>query len=303
MRRHYCLGLIIALLSVGMARAQSCATYPNTLTNGTTADATQVMANFNYVLHCSVQRGFLGGATLSNDATSPNTVMDTAAGLATSDDATVQMPIAAFTKNANAAWAVGSAGGCLDSGSALAASTWYHLFIIERTDTAVVDELCSTSATLPTLPSSYSKKRRIGSFRTDTSAHILGFLQVGDQFMWKTSILDVNAAAPGSAAVTRTLTVPAGVVTEALVEAGVQAAATSEAVLLSPLAITDSPALLGSFASVSIVTGGGGSGSVGVTQARVLTNTSSQIRSRMWTGGTGSATFITTIGWRDFLGR
>src|SRR5690349_9387130 len=31
----------------GTAAAQTCASYPNTLTNGAVADATQVMANFN----------------------------------------------------------------------------------------------------------------------------------------------------------------------------------------------------------------------------------------------------------------
>lgn len=35
------------------ASAQACPTLPNTLTNGTAADATQVMANFNYILNCA----------------------------------------------------------------------------------------------------------------------------------------------------------------------------------------------------------------------------------------------------------
>ena len=37
----------LAAAPFGAATAQSCATYPNTLTNGTTADANQVMADFN----------------------------------------------------------------------------------------------------------------------------------------------------------------------------------------------------------------------------------------------------------------
>jgi len=41
--------LFIAIVACAASRAlaQTCATYPNTLTNGTTADASQVMANFN----------------------------------------------------------------------------------------------------------------------------------------------------------------------------------------------------------------------------------------------------------------
>ncbi len=169
---------VLFLASAGIANA-ACASLPYNLTNGTTADANQVMANFNYLLSCGVLQGYLSGNTLSNDGTSPNTVIDTTAGVATSDDATVVMGTAAMTKNANASWSVGSSNGCLDSGSSLATSTWYHLFVIERTDTGVVDELCSTSATSPTLPSPYTKKRRVGSFKTNSLAHILAFIQVG----------------------------------------------------------------------------------------------------------------------------
>ena len=203
----------------GTASAQSCNTYPNTLTNGTSADANQVMANFNYVLNCvnsqasgAVLRGRLGGLTLSNNATNPNTVINTAAGVANSDDATYNMSLAAFTKNANAAWALGNGNGCLDSGSALAASTWYHLFVIARTDTGVVDELCSTSASAPTMPASYTKKRRIGSFRTNSSSQILGFSQNGDEFLLKTPITDLNSVTIGTSARSLvTLTVPTGI--------------------------------------------------------------------------------------------
>lgn len=45
-------GLLLMLISIGAASAQSCGAVPNTLTNGTNADATQVMANFNAVVNC-----------------------------------------------------------------------------------------------------------------------------------------------------------------------------------------------------------------------------------------------------------
>ena len=44
---------IFSVAIAGTAGAQTCTAYPNTLTNGTTADATQVMANFN----CAVLLG------------------------------------------------------------------------------------------------------------------------------------------------------------------------------------------------------------------------------------------------------
>jgi len=43
----------VLLLSVGTAMAQNCPANPNNLTNGTTADASQVMQNFNNLLTCA----------------------------------------------------------------------------------------------------------------------------------------------------------------------------------------------------------------------------------------------------------
>ncbi len=127
---------------------------------------------------------FLGGLGVSNDGTSPNTVFDVAAGTVTSDDYTVMMKLAAFTKTLSS-WALGSGNGCLDTG-AVASATWYHVFLIERTDTGVVDVLCSLSAASPTFPASYTKKARIWSiFTCDTiwcasaSTNISQFTQRG----------------------------------------------------------------------------------------------------------------------------
>ena len=49
-----CLAFVFAFILVLLepSHAQNCSAYPNTLTNGTNADATQVMGNFNYVLGC-----------------------------------------------------------------------------------------------------------------------------------------------------------------------------------------------------------------------------------------------------------
>src|SRR5438045_63638 len=131
------------------------------------------------------------------------------------------MKLASFTKS-TAAWAAGSANGCLDTG-AVANSTWYHLFVIERTDTGVVDELCSTSATAPTMPTSYTKKRRIGSFKTDGSAHVLGFTQYGAanvrEYVWVAGVEDQSAASVpnGSRSLLTLASVPAGIKVVAIV--------------------------------------------------------------------------------------
>lgn len=55
-------GLMLAV-TAGAARAQSCGPLPNTLTNNTTADATQVMGNLNTLLNCINSNGSIGTST------------------------------------------------------------------------------------------------------------------------------------------------------------------------------------------------------------------------------------------------
>lgn len=248
-------------------------------------------------------RGYLAGLSLSNDSGSPNTTIDTSAGIAASDDFTVLMALAAFTKTTGA-WTLGSGGGCLDTG-VVAINTWYHLFVIQRTDTGVVDELCSTSIGSPTFPTSYTKKRRIGSFKTDGASNIILFFQYADEFYWKTPpTIDVSAANPGTAAVTRTLTVPTGVKVQAIVEVGINnSTSNTVAVYLSSLDTTDSvPSVTA--APLATVSGGNASATASaIAQARVWTNASAQIRSRLSASGAGDVLSIQAIGWRDSLGR
>lgn len=92
-------------------------------------------------------RGYLAGCILSNDATTPNTVVDISTGIAQSEDATTTMALATLTKSISSTWAVGTGNGALDQGAVLA-STWYHAYVIERTDTGVVDALLSQAPSL-----------------------------------------------------------------------------------------------------------------------------------------------------------
>src|SRR3990167_7022302 len=78
----------------------------------------------------------LTGCTLSNGGAGRE--VDISSCGAASDDATIAnrvfMTGSASTKRITVAWAVGANQGCLDSG-AVAASTWYHVFVIQRVDT------------------------------------------------------------------------------------------------------------------------------------------------------------------------
>lgn len=290
----------VALLGFpfGSAQAQSCGPVPYALTNGTTADASQVMANFNFLSNCQGQlRGYLGGLTMSNDIVSPNTVIDTATGVAASDDATMLMKVSAITKNANAAWAAGGGSGCLDSGSTLVASTWYHLFVIGNPNTGAIDEVCSTSAASPNLPSGYTKKRRIGSFRTNGSSQILAFVQNGDQFWWKSAILDANSAllAVGARAALPTLTVPTSIQPDAIFTIQIQ-----------PTSAVATVFSLTSFEQNDTSNAGQGelisySGNYAAGRFSVRANASAQVFGHVYISSVNM--WINTLGWVDNRGR
>lgn len=159
----------------------------------------------------AVLRGYISGLTLSNDPVTPNTILNIAPGIATSDDITASIEITSAFSKTTASWSVGSGNGSLDSGS-VANNTWYHVFAIMRVDTGVVDFLFSTSATAPTMPSGYSKKRRIGSILTDASGNIIPFTQFGNEFLWKTIPNHVSAGSPPPTTATlMSLIVPTGI--------------------------------------------------------------------------------------------
>ena len=263
-------------------------------------------------------RGAIGGCALSNDPTTPNTIIDAAAGFVCSSDQTTLMLLAAITKSIGSTWAVGSGNGGLDQGSVLA-STWYHAYVIERVDTGVVDLLLSqspdigatpvtatsaspcvfnwntstplpfqngapivlggsaaptgftigttyyavacnqaagtfqlsatqggaainssstgtavTAATAPTMPTNYTKRRYIGSIKTDVSSHILAFSQNGDEFLWSVATADIATSTLGTSAVLFPLNVPPGFKVNALLRGYAYCASTCNVLINSP---------------------------------------------------------------------
>jgi len=72
------------------------------------------------------------------------------------------------------------------------ASLWYYTFGIVKADgTSAL--LASASPTAPTLPATYTKFRRVGSFLTDPTAHILPFTHINNKWTLATSPRDYNA--------------------------------------------------------------------------------------------------------------
>lgn len=83
----------------------------------------------------------------------------------------------------------------LDAGS-VAANTWYAVFAIYGTTTAL---LFSLSASAPTLPTGYEFMARIGWVRTDGSSDILAFDQRGSKTRWINTGSGLRQMASGSA--------------------------------------------------------------------------------------------------------
>lgn len=250
----------------------------------------------------SVPRGQIFGLTLSNNVSDATNDVDISAGQAASDatsPATLTLA-ASITKRLDAAWSVGTNQGGLDTGAI--ADTTYHVWLIQRSDTGVVDVLFSTSASSPTMPTNYDRKRRIGSV-VRASGAILAFTQVGDEFLLTTPVLDVNATNPGTSAVLRTLSVPSGIKVQAMVNVHISQLTSGRSVVyVSSPDQTDTAPSIGA-APGGLIAPSVGSNDESIQFMRVRTNTSAQIRTRHSASGASDVIRIATQGWIDTRGR
>lgn len=248
--------------------------------------------------------GYLYGLTLSNDAGDATNDLDIATGYAAEASGGVIMNLgSAYVKQLDAAWAVGTNQGMRDTG-AISNATW-HIFLIQRSDTAVVDVLASLSPTAPTMPASYDRKRRIGSIVRSGGA-IKAFTQLGDEFLWKTTpVADVAATSTGTAAVTRTLTVPTGIQVDAIVQVGLDDddGSNVEVAYISPLDTTDVAPSATAPRIADVSTGKASDEADGSVVKYVRTNTSAQVRSRVSASSADITLYLTTLGWVDDRGQ
>ncbi|HZP98628.1 MAG TPA: hypothetical protein VFB13_03760 [Reyranella sp.] len=230
-------------------------------------------------------RSYLAGLALSNDGTTPNTKLDVAAGICTDDTNAYMLSLLSGVIDCTTVGANG-----LDAGS-LAASTWYHVYAISKAAGASPALLASTNASSPTLPATYTLKRRIGSFKTDGSAHILAFVQWGDNFRWVTPVLDASAVSLTTTFVDLTLTVPTGVQVQAYGSA--QSSSGTQKIMLRPKA-----ASAGSTPPLNSI---GGSNSDVVGYWTLVTDTAAKIQ---WAANSSSSSnYLQTEGWYDRRGK
>lgn len=240
-------------------------------------------------------QGGLYGLTLSTVGGSA-TFGIAAGSAADSTNVLIMAPLSAYTKNTSA-WAVGSGSGSLDTG-AIANNTWYHVFLIQRPDTGVVDILTSLSASAPTLPANYVFFRRIGAMKTDGSATWILFSQNGDEFLWPTPINDINSAAFSTAPVLGTMSVPPGVKCTARFRGLMANSVAGVSILInSPDESVAAPnGVTGNATANSLVAGIGTAFDLSI-----RTNTSGQVR---FVASAASTTIAcATYGWVDTRGR
>lgn len=240
-------------------------------------------------------RSYLAGLTLSAAGSSAS--FDIAAGVATDSTNAGMMALASAYTKTTSAWAVGSGSGALDTGS-IASGTWYHAFLIERTDTGVVDVLVSLSATSPTLPTNYTLCRRIGAMKTDASAHWVAFTQRGDYFQWRANVVDFNTATDTPWTLL-TLSVPSGVRVRPLLT-GYFACATATSYVFALTSGEDTS----STSPIWLLKGVYANDSAYANTDQIFTNTSAQIRIRSSVAsGTMSNVGLETRGWIDRRGK
>lgn len=253
-------------------------------------------------LDASFLPNYLSGLTLANNGSDATNDIDIATGAAADSGNSVLMKLgSALTKRLDASWAVGTNQGGLDTGSI--ANTTYHIWLIQRSDTGVVDALFSTSVSAPTMPTNYDRKRRIGSIVRASSA-IRAFVQVGDKFDHSVPPFDVNANNPGTSAVLASLSVPGGLIVEAEFSVALydSSPGSSTAVMVtSPLVPDTAPA--GGYGALYLPNSGATVANAVSSRMRVLTDTSGRVRYRLESSNASKTFTIATFGWIDRRGK
>jgi hypothetical protein len=278
-----------ALGAAGIADDNSF-TGTNRFTTQAAADNSTKAATTAYVDRATVLRSYLAGLLTANNGSTPNSKIDVAAGVCADGTNAAMMTFAGGTLDCGTTGANG-----LDAGS-LSASASYHLFVIGKSD-GTTALLASTSAASPTLPGGYSLKRRIWSFKTDGSSHILAYLQDGD-FCYEQPVTDYNSTSTRSLSLLTLSGVPTGIVVCPLLTLtlGVSGAGNAN-MQLAP----------GGNAAFSGIWAGSGTSPTTHGASSLIgppTNTSGQINVGVTlSSGTISEGMISTKGWLDRRGR
>ena len=253
-------------------------------------------------------RGYIDGCILSNSSGDATNDIDIAAGVCRDSTNAVDITVPAISgKQLDANWAAGGSAGMRNSAAGITDTT-YHIWAVRTAASATADIYAHTSTSASTVltalqaetgGSSYMYARRIGSIVRASSA-IRTFSQVGDTFLYKTVIQSIANTSDHSTAQTGTLSVPTGLVVEALIRVLCTSASASNQVLtVSSLDTNDDSPSVSAAPGFTVIASGGDNYNGGET--RIRTNTSGQIRYR--SSATAVDTYIYTYGWVDPRGK
>lgn len=272
-------------IDMGSNRVQSVATP----TAGTDA------ANKSYV-DAFVYPKFISGLAWARDAGDTDHDIEIQVGAAADDtNANTMVLSSIITKQIDATWAVGDNAGGLDTGT-VANNTWYHIFLIKRSDTGVVDALFSTSPTSPTMPTNYDLKRRIGAIKTDGSANFVAVTTYGSgairTIQLNTPVQEVNTTSSTTAANITLTSVPTGVKVTALFT-GVGDFAGGAVLFYDPDSGVKTPSLSAGLGQIIAANNDGGG------YFEVVTNTSAQVA---WDSDVAGRNIdVSCLGWKESL--
>lgn len=205
-----------------------------------------------------------------------------------------------IVKQIDANWVAGTNQGGFPSGTR-SPSTWYHVFLIGKTDGTVdagFDDAIDAS-TLLGVATGYTLYRRVGSVYVDASSNIKDFHQEGDLFFWIVPTSDYNTTNPGTGLITVSLSTPLNVVTQAYLNVYMD---------IEPgHAITTDLYMGPTFMTISgnnntiVAHADGGTGVIHATPV-ILTDSSSQIHFQLLASDADTEVNISPQGWRDFIG-
>lgn len=210
-------------------------------------------------------------------------------------------------KQLDAVWAAGDTAGMLDTG-AIAADTFYFIWVIKNPATGVVDILASLSSTAPTMPTGYTLKRRIGIIRTDATPDILPFVQNRNRFQRGAPIVSFTQDNdPGTTAVLRVLNgIPLGYrvrpILSFTLEAAEGATVAVAQILITDPALTDTVPTSTKFTAM-LMSGDAtaGANSVSFLWDQGFCDTSGRVRTRQDVSNADMDFNCVTHGWIDDL--
>ncbi|MBY5337142.1 hypothetical protein HFO99_25070 [Rhizobium leguminosarum] len=245
---------------------------------------------------------FVVGLILSNNAGSPNSHVDFAAGSARTGSSFVSNATS-LTKRVTGTFAAGTGAGGLDAG-AVAANATYFAYALRKDADLSFDVVLSTSATIggitTNLLTGYTIVKCIGVVLTDGSSNIRPFvLYPRDEYTFVTPVKDAVSAAISTTSTLLALTLPNGVKVKAKLRFEITSSVTTNAALLSDPAqgalvagANNDGANVGSIQVAS---------SFALGSQEIWTNTSRQIR--MVLGGSTGSIWIWNDGFHFPCGR